>query len=212
MGERGPFARSTRSGGHGFGCFFFDCFFDVGGLRGESGQTAFDPIDTTGDPAVVGQEPFGGGGLLSEPEGCLVGAAIGLGAGGVEEGAFEGVPAEFVGLQHAAVDEEQAGSVVGTGGGAAEGVVQTLVGEMWLQLERERAGKGFAGVLGGGSFAGFGAGPGGLPGVGAIGGQAAGRERAPGSIGAFGRLVVVAGDSGSDHCLGCIVLPHKLAS
>ncbi|WP_321476490.1 hypothetical protein [uncultured Paludibaculum sp.] len=50
----------ASTGGHGLGCFRFDCFFDVGGLRGESGQTAFDPIDAAGDPAMVGQESLGG--------------------------------------------------------------------------------------------------------------------------------------------------------
>ncbi|WP_321476392.1 hypothetical protein [uncultured Paludibaculum sp.] len=145
----------------------------MGGLRGECGQAPLHLIDVTADPAMVGQESFGGGGLLGEPERCPVGAAIGFGAGGIKEGAFESMPAEFVGLEHAAVDKEQAGPAVGAGGSAAEGVVQPLIGEVRGQLERKRTGRSLAGVLTGDALAGFGAGSGGLPGVGAVGGQAA---------------------------------------
>ncbi|WP_321472982.1 hypothetical protein [uncultured Paludibaculum sp.] len=158
----------------------------MGGLRGESGQTAFDPIDAAGDPAMVGQESLGGRGPLGEPERCPVGAAIGFETSGVEEGALDGMPAEFVGLEHATVDEQQAGAAVGTGGGAAESVVEPLGREVRRQLERERARLRFAGVLGGGAFASFGAGPGGLPGVGPVGGQTAGGWRKLGGIGRHG--------------------------
>ncbi|WP_321476491.1 hypothetical protein [uncultured Paludibaculum sp.] len=82
------------------------------------------------------------------------------------------MPAEFMGLEHATVDEQQAGAAVDGGGGAAERVVEPLGREVRRELEREGAGRRFAGVLRGGALASFGAGSGGLPGVGPVGGEA----------------------------------------
>ncbi|WP_321476744.1 hypothetical protein [uncultured Paludibaculum sp.] len=125
---------------------------------------------------MVGQESLGGRGPLGEPERRLIDAAIGFQTSGVEGCALDGMPAEFVRLEHATVDEQQAGAAVEAGGGAAEGVVEPFGREARRQLEREGARRRFAGVLGGGSLACLGARSGGLLRVGPIGGEAASRD------------------------------------
>jgi hypothetical protein len=95
-------------------------------LCGQRGQGALHQVDALGDPAVVRRQPLGGGDLLREPQRGILDTAAGLVKGDIKEGTFQGGPADLVGLEHAAVDQEQAGPGVGASRGAAEGIVEPL--------------------------------------------------------------------------------------
>jgi hypothetical protein len=135
---------------------------------------------------MVGHQSSGCGDLLSEPERGILDTAVGLGQGDVEERAFQRGPSDFVGLEHAPVDEQEAGPDVGAGGGAAEGVVEPLGGEVLRQMKREGARRRFAGILRRDAFSGLGAGTGGSLGVGPISGEAARGDGGLGGVAGHG--------------------------
>lgn len=144
-----------------------------GGGPGDGGQLSFHMQDAARDPVVVGLERLDERQLMGDEAGGFLAIAAGFGAGCVEQGPLEGAPADLVRLEHAAVDEQDAGLFGGAGGRAAERFLEPFDGELPGEVVVDGAGRRLAGVLGGYAFAGFGARSGRAAGVGAVGGQAA---------------------------------------
>ncbi|MGC4054211.1 MAG: hypothetical protein QM757_34430 [Paludibaculum sp.] len=82
---------------------------DLHGFRGDSAcdgrELPFDVQNAARDPVEVSLQRLDERRLVRHPASGFLPVAASFGAGGIEEGALEGAPANLVGLKHAAIDE-----------------------------------------------------------------------------------------------------------